>query len=220
VQRRVEVAQKRIQSDPKAFQAYNDLAFALCRWARDSGDSQLYDKAGEALQRSLQLSPGNREALKLQVTVLLGKRQFAEALKLASDLQIHNHDDIGLWGLLVDANIGIGNLDEAERDAQWILDLRSGSSLGFTKAACLRELFGDPEGAAEFFDEAARRTSPADLDERAWLIVQNARMQLKLGNPQQAEELLKQALKVFPDSKLALAVLATLPAKQTAQTML
>ena len=214
VQRRVELAQKHIQSDPKSVQAYNDLAFALCRWARDTGNPQLYDKADAALQRSLQLSPGNLDAKKLQVTVLIGKRQFADALKLASGLQFHNHDDIGLWGLLVDCNIGLAHLEEAERDAQWILDLRSGSSLGFTKAASLRELFGDPQGAVEYFEEALRRTSQSDVDERAWLMTQDARLQSKLGNVQRSEELLKQALQLFPDSHQALSTLATLPAKK------
>ena len=209
VQRRIEAAQKRVQSEPKNAQAYNDLAFALCRGARDSGDVKLYDEADAALQHSLQLSPGNREALKLRVTVLLGKHQFADALKMASDLQVHNHDDITIWGLLVDANVGLGKLDDAERDAQWILDLRSGSSLGFTKAAGLRELFGDPEGAIEFYEEAARRTSQSDLDERAWLITQNARLQLKLGNTQRAQALLSEALTLFPNSQLALTTQTT-----------
>jgi tetratricopeptide (TPR) repeat protein len=215
VQRRVELAQKHIQSDPKSSSAYNDLAFAFCRWARDNGDVQLYEKADAALQHSLQLSPGNYDAKKLQVTVLLGRRQVADALKLASELNSHNHDDIGVWGLLVDANVALGHIDEAERDAQWILDLRSGSSLGFTKAAGLRELFGDPEGATEFYEEAARRTAQSDVDERAWLMTQNARLQLKMGNPKRAQALLNDALKLFPDSQLALATLATLPAQTT-----
>ena len=48
----------------------------------------------------------------------------------------------------------LGNYTEAERDCQWILDLRRGSALGFEKAAGLRELFGDNEGAIEFYGEA------------------------------------------------------------------
>jgi tetratricopeptide (TPR) repeat protein len=208
VQRRIEAAQKRIHTDPKSAQGYNELAFALCRLARDNGDAQLYDKADASLRRSLELSPGSFEARKLQVVVLLGKQKPEEALKIATDLNSHNHDDIGIWGLLVDCNVALKKLDEAERDAQWILDLRSGSSLGFTKAAGLRELFGDPEGAIEFYEEAARRTSPSDADERAWLMTQNARLQLKSGNGAKAQALITEALKLFPDSRLALAVLA------------
>lgn len=216
IQKRLEAAQMRIRSDPKSPQGYNNLAFAYCRWARDTGDAQFFDKAEAALQHSLQLSPDNMEAKKLQVTVLLGKHQPEEALKLASSLQIHNHDDITIWALLVDANIALNKFDEAERDAQWILDLRSGSSLGFTKAARIRELTGDLEGATQFYEEAARRTAPSDMDERAWLLTQNARCQLKLGNPQRAESLAQEALKLFPDSQLAKATLASAPDKQQA----
>jgi tetratricopeptide (TPR) repeat protein len=208
VQMRIAAAQKRIQGEPKPWQAYNDVAFALCRWGRDNTDVTLYDQAGTALQRSFQLSPGNYDAKGLQVTVLLGKHEFVQALELAGELNRGNPDDIGGWGLLVDANVALGNYSEAERDAQWILDLRPGSSLGFEKAAGLRELFGDFEGAIEFFDEARRRASPSDADQQAWLLTQNARLQLASGNPKAAGELLAQALKLFPDSQRALAVLA------------
>ncbi len=206
---RIAAAQKKIQTSPSA-QSYNDLAFALCRQARDNGDEALYEEANSALQHSLQLSPGNYDAEKLKVTILLGQHKVTEALKLATALNQKTHDDIGGWGLLVDANIAVGNTAEAERDAQWILDLRAGSSLGFEKAAVLRELFGDTEGSIEFFEEAERRTSQNDADGRAWLMTQEARLQVKAGNRKRAGELLDQALKLFPDSRLALAEQAKL----------
>jgi hypothetical protein len=68
---------------------------------------------------------------------------------------------------------------EAERDAQWILDLRRASALGFEKAAGLRELFGDDLGAIEFYGEALTRTAQSDLDQRAWLLTQKARLTLR-----------------------------------------
>ena len=214
VQQRIAAAEARIRAQPKSEQGYNDLAFAYCRLARDRNDVQLYDKADQAVQTSLKVSPGNFEAKKLHVLVLLGKGQAAEALKAASDLQTHNHDDINLWGFLVDANLALNKLDDAERDAQWILDLRAGSSLGFTKAARIRELTGDPEGAIEFYEEAARRTAQGDPDERSWLMIQNARCQLKLSHNERAEALAKQALSVFPDSQLAQDFLSALPASK------
>jgi tetratricopeptide (TPR) repeat protein len=110
--------------------------------------------------------------------------------------------------LLVDANVALGNKEEAKRCAQWILDLRAGSSLGFEKAAGLRVIYGDPEGAIEFYQEADRRTSPNDLDQHAWLLTQIAKIQLAVGNRKQAEEKVAQALKLFPDSQLARAVQA------------
>jgi tetratricopeptide (TPR) repeat protein len=175
-EQRVEVAQKRVQTDPKSWQAYNDLAFAFWRQGRDTGDPAWFDQAEAALRKSFQLSPGNYDARKLRVAVLLGRGDFKEALRLAAELNHKTPDDIAGWGLLVDANLGLGNKAEAEKDAQWILDLRPGSTLGFVKAAAVRERIGDPEGAIEFLDEARRRTSPNDLDEQAWLLKEKARL--------------------------------------------
>jgi len=215
-QQRIEAALKRVQADPKSVTAYNDLTAAFCRKARDTGELGLYDRAEAALQHTLQLSPGNYAARKLQVVVFLGRRQFAQALKLATEVNNQTHDDIGGWGLLVDANIALGNYAEAERDAQWILDLRRDSALGFEKAAGLRELFGDFEGAIEFYNEAILRTSQNDADQRAWLLTKTAHLQILSRNLKQAGELLDQALQLYPDSQLALGTLAKLRAARSA----
>lgn len=214
VEQRIAAARKKIESDPKSWQGYNDLATAYCRKGRDNSDAATYAEAQAALDRSFQLSPGNYDAEKLQVTVWLGEHKVADALKLATQLNSKVHDDIGVWGLLVDCNVALGNLKEAERDAQWILDLRSGSSLGFEKAAGLRVLFGDPEGAIEFYDEANRRTSSNDADQHAWLLTQIATIQLSSGNVKEAENRLREALKLFPDSQLAAALQAKVRAVQ------
>lgn len=195
-------------AQPESAQSYNEQAAKLCRQARDTGDTALYDQAENALRHSFQLLPGNYEARKLQVTVLLGKGDLNQALKLATELNSSVHDDIAVWGLLVDANVALKNYDAAERDAQWILDLRPGSSLGFEKAAVLRDIFGDPEGSIEFFDEAYRRTSQNDTEQRAWLLAQSARVQLSSGNPKRAAELLEKALQIYPDFQVAAANLA------------
>jgi tetratricopeptide (TPR) repeat protein len=205
------LAKARIGLQPKSEQGYTDLAFAYYRLARDRGDQQLYREAEKSLQTALTLAPGNLAAKKLKASILLAEEQPQAALQLISDLQTHNHDDITLWGLLVDANLAINKVEEAERDAQWVLNLRGGSSIGFAKAARIREATGDLEGATEFYEEAARRTAQSDADERSWLLLQNARLRLKLGDTQRAEAIARQALGLFPDSELAKKFLAALP---------
>jgi len=211
---RIAAAQSRVKTNAKSWQPYNDLAAALCRKARDTEDVTLYEEADATLQHSLELSPGNYEARKLQVAILLGKHQFDQALKLVTELNRKVPDDIGGWGLLVDTNVALGNYPEAEHDAQIILDLRPGSALGFVKAAGLRELFGDPEGAIEFYRETNRRVSQNDADEHAWLFTQIARLELADGNLKRAEDALAQATKLFPESQQALAILAKLRTAQ------
>jgi tetratricopeptide (TPR) repeat protein len=211
---RIAAAQKRIKTSPGSSQSFNDLAFALCRKARDSGEPKLYEEASQAIDRSLQLTAGGYDARKLQVAVALGEHEDAQALKLATELNHKVPDDIAVWALLVDANTALRNYTEAERDAQWVLDLRPGSSLGFETAAALREIFGDFEGAVEFLDEANKRTSPNDLDQHAWLLTEKARLELNLGNPNGAEQVLTEALSYDPDSQFASLILARVRSAQ------
>lgn len=204
---RIAAAQKQVKSNPSPA-TFNDLAFAFLRRGRDSRDETSYLEAGKALSESLRLSGDNYDAQKLRVAVLLGLNDPVEALKLAAELNHKVPDDIAGWASLVDTNVAIGNYGEAERDAQWVLDLRPGSSLGFEKAASLRELFGDSEGAIEFFDEANRRTSQNDVDQKSWLLTRKAQLLLRSGNSDAASRILAEALRLFPDSQLAIASLA------------
>ena len=51
-----------------------------------------------------------------------------------------------VYGLLTDANVELGNYNDAETSAQWMLNLRPGNLPALIRAARLRELFGDAEG--------------------------------------------------------------------------
>jgi tetratricopeptide (TPR) repeat protein len=205
---RLAAARQQVSANGKAFQTYNELAVSLCRKARDTSDVALYDQANAAVDRSLALSPGNYDAMKLRVSVLLGKHEFQKALQLAQELNRKVLDDIGGWASLVDANSALGNYSEAERDAQWVLNLRRGSALGFEKAAGLRELFGDNQGAIEFYGEALSRTAQSDLDQCAWLLTQKARVTLASGDAKSAGQILTQAFSLFPGSQFAALVMA------------
>jgi tetratricopeptide (TPR) repeat protein len=208
VDARIAAAQQQVLAKPQSTVSYDNLAAALIRKARDYRDQTLYAKANTAVDQALKLSKDDYDAQKLRAAILLGMDQPTDALALATSLHNKVPDDLAGWGLLVDANVALGNYDQAEKAAQWILDLRPGSALGFEKAAGLRELFGDVEGSVEFYDEAIRRTSQNDSDQRAWLLTQKARLLLSVGNSKAATEMLTQATRLFPDSQVALAVKA------------
>ena len=208
VEARIDAAQAKLKVGRASSGLYNELAAALLRKGRDTDDPAVYEQARAAVSHSLQLTPGDYEARKLEVRVLLGEHEFAKALALATELNHRVPDDLTVWASLADVNMALGNYEDAERQAQWAIDLRPGNTLGFEKAAELRELFGDVPGAIEFWEEASRRTSPNDLDEQAWLVTEKARLELAEGHQQQAEELLQQAFGLFPESVFATGVLA------------
>ncbi|RJQ85430.1 MAG: hypothetical protein C4519_03405 [Desulfobacteraceae bacterium] len=207
-------AQKQIQKEPGRFQPYNALALALAQRARETGDPQYYVQAEKTLGRSLKLAPDNFEARKIQVWLLLGRHEFGRALNAAKRLNQRMPDDIMVYAMLADAHVELGNYADAEAAAQWMLDLRPGNVPGLTRAAYLRELFGDIDGAVDLMVEAYQRTPGQELEERAWLLTHIGKLHLSVGKADSAVQLLHKALELFPDYHYALAALAQVEAER------
>ena len=201
-------AQRLIDKNPKNCEAYNALALALSRRARETSDVKFYTEADETLKKSFEISPDNFDGKRIEVWLLLGKHEFAAAREEALKLNKRMPDDVMVYGFLTDANVELGNYDEAERSAQLMLDLRPGNSPGVTRAAYLRELFGDVDGALELMNMALQSTNPSEVEEAAWILTQMAHLQLSVGKVADAEKNLQQALALFPGYHYALGNLA------------
>ena len=213
-ERRIAAARAALEKDPKRASLWNDLALGLARRARETADTAFYREAWTAAERSLQVEPGNLEARKLQVWILLGQHEFQRAVDTAEQINRSMPDDVLVYGFLVDGYTELGRYAEAEKAAQWMLDLRPGNVPGLTRAAYLRELFGDHEGAVELMDTAYRRTAHAEVEDRAWILTQIAHLSLLTCRTEAAEALLTEALKLFPDYHYALAQMAELRVAQ------
>jgi len=207
-------ARKLIDKNPKNFEAYNALGLALSRRARETSDVIFYTQAEDALKRSFEISPGNFDGERTAVWVLLGKHEFAAALEKAKALNKKMPDDVMLYGFLTDANVELGNYQDAEKAAQWMLNLRPGNLPGMTRAAYLRELFGDLDGALELMDMAYQSTPPNEAEDRAWILSQIGHLQLNSGKLSEAESTLQQALAIFPGYHYALSNLAKVRIEQ------
>ena len=210
----VTAAQKVVAANPGKSDGYNQLALAFTRRARETSDTVYYDKAEEAIARSLELAPGNFEGQKMRVWVFLGKHEFRQALELARALNRQMPDDLFVYGFLTDANTELGNYKEAEEACQRMLDLRPGNIPAFTRAAYLREIFGDIEGAIELMVKAYDRTPPLEVEDRAWILTHLGHLELVAGHPDRAEPILQEALKLFPDYHYALGNLAKVRSSQ------
>ena len=213
-ERSVAQSQRLIEKNPKNYEAYNALALALSRRARETSDVKFYAEAEETLKKSFAISPDNFDGKRIQVWLLLGKHEFAAAREEALRLNKRMPDDVMVYGFLTDANVELGNYDEAEKSAQLMLDLRPGNSPGITRAAYLRELFGDVDGALELMNIALTSTSPTEVEDAAWMLTQMAHLQLSVGRITDAEKNLQQALRLFPGYHYALGNLAKLRIQQ------
>src|SRR5262245_29259762 len=204
-EQKIAAARQAIQQNPERYSSYNELALAQARRAREPAEPKYYDHARQSIETSLKLSPGNLEAERIRVWILLGKHEFSAALEHATVLNKRIPDDVMTYAFLVDANVELGNYAEAEKAAQWMLDLRPGNVPGLTRAAYLRELFGDIDGAIDFMQDAYQRTPNAETEDRAWTLTQLAHLHLISGRIESADRLLATALTLYPDYHYALA---------------
>jgi len=181
----IQQATEKVSRQPENPEYYNQLAMAFARRARETSDVAFYTKAEETLRHSFQLAPDNFEGLKTQAWLELGRHEFAKARATAQKLNKIAPDDVSVYGYLVDANVELGNYDDALHAAQWMLDLRPGNTAGLVRAAYLRELHGNLDGALELMQMAYDSEPLSETEDRAWLLTQMAH--LRVGRRTSAE---------------------------------
>ena len=210
----IAAAQHLIEKNPKNYEAYNALALALSRRARETSDPNFYTQGEAALQKSFEIAPDNFDGKRIQVWLLLGKHEFAAARDEAMKLNKRMPDDVMVYGFLTDANVELGNYADAENAANWMLKLRAGNQPAVTRAAYLRELFGDIDGALDLMNMAYQSNPPSQVEDGAWLLTQMAHLHLATGNTADAEKELHQALAMFPGYHYAMGKLAKVRIQQ------
>jgi tetratricopeptide (TPR) repeat protein len=204
----IAAARQAIGDNPAQYAGYNLLAMALVHRAQETCDVSFYLQAEEAVKKSLEIAPNNFDAEKIQVSILLGEHRYPAALELAETLNQRVPDDVAVYGLLTDADMELGDYKAAETAAQWMLNLRPGNLPALLRAAHLRELFGDIEGAYELTDLGYQSSPPNETAERAGILTQMGHLRLASGAVDAAEKLFRQALTSFPDYPPALGRLA------------
>lgn len=211
---KIQAARGAIEKSPGRPQPRTELALALARRARETSDPAYYVQAQSALEEALKIDPENFEAQKIHAWVLLGQHEFAKAAEAARKLNQRSPDDVLVYGFLADAYAELGKYDEAEKAAQWMLDLRPGNVPGLTRGAYLREIYGDVDGAIELMQKADQRTHSSEVEDRAWILTQIAHLNLMSGRVAEAEQILEQALELFPGYHYSLAQLARVRIEQ------
>ena len=205
---RMEAAQNALQKQPTRYQSYNDLAVALVRRMRETGDKSYCDQARAAIAKSLRLQPENFEAEQAQVDLLLAERKYREALEDAQALNHRMPDAVLVWGYIAESEAALGDYQKAEEAAQWMMNLRPGNVPAYLTGAILREEWGDIDGAEEFFSKALQQTPPFETEETAWILTKMGRLLRRSGRPDDAAAQLQKALNTFPDYYLSLEELA------------
>ena len=196
-------AKESINAKPESPAGFIQLASAYIRRSREISDHSLNKLAESAVEKALQLEPGNLSARKLKTSLLASAHNFVEARKEASALVAEIPDDSFAYGILVDANAELGNYDEAVSAAQKMVDLKPSSS-SYARVGHIRSLHGDHAGAVKMLTEAARTADPQDKEAQSWCLVQLSKEYFKFGDLKKAEDIVDESLRILPDYPMAL----------------
>lgn len=192
-----------INKVPDSAIGYDQLAVHYIKKARQTGDFTLNEKAVSAIEKALEVAPNDDNSRKLKASLLLTYHKFDEALGLGKELNQAAPNDAFVYGILTDANVELGNYDDAVAAAQRMVDLRPNSS-SYARVAHLRSLHGDMKGAVEAFKLAARTADPADAEAQSWCLSQLGDEYWKYGKYADAGRTYDEALTILPNYYLAL----------------
>lgn len=201
----------KINQNEKDIKSLNALAGLFQQEARITGAFAYYNKAVlECVNRVLEKEPSNFEALSYKTTALLSKHQFAEALIVANQLKEKYPYNAFVYGMLVDANVELGNYKEAVEAADKMISIRP-DIRSYSRIAYLRELHGDIPGAIDAMKLAVDAGAPGD-ENTEWCRVQMGKLNEQLGKIKGAEMQYSIALsnrENFPHALTGLARIAT-----------
>lgn len=111
-------------------------------------NTQSFDRAYQGYVSILEEQPQHPEALRGAAIADIGLHRFEAARARAQQATELRPDDHIALAAFVDANIEVGNYEEAERQLDKLLALRPGLE-AYSRLSYLRQLTGDPAGAVE-----------------------------------------------------------------------
>lgn len=180
----------RVRKNPQDQDAMLGLSEIFMQEARITGESgHYYAAALNMLERIMKNKPDNQDiefrALANQANVMLSLHQFQMALETGKKAVAINPFNAQIYGILVDANVELGNYKEAVAMADKMVatrpDLRS-----YSRVSYLRQIYGDNKGAIEAMNLAAEAGYPG-AEDTEWARITLGDLLLNAGDLKNAE---------------------------------
>lgn len=207
--------QEQLQRSPENAKAYFGLGDALIRKARESGDASYFNRAEDALKKSLEIVPQNGGAMRHLAFVFYSRHEFEPAAVQARKALALNPRDGDAYGVLGDALLEVGRYDEAEAVYKQMMECKPGL-YSYSRLAGLKSFRGDVAGAMNDLRiaVAAGKLTKQPAESIAWVEWQLGSDRFNTGDLTGAETEYRRALQSFPNYYRALAGLAQVRAAQ------
>lgn len=143
--------------------------------ARVTGEHPYYYNAAlttlnETLKDTTRLTADQHfTALFYKSTVQLSQHKFNDALATGNKALALNNVNSGIYGVLVDANVEIGNYADAVKNCDKMISLRP-DLRSYSRISYLREIYGDMKGSIASMEQAIEAGAPYS-EYKCWTIV-------------------------------------------------
>jgi Predicted N-acetylglucosaminyl transferase len=197
---------ERIQQDPKNIKARLQLATIYMSEARVTGNSYYYQATIKILDGVIAIDPNNFEAYTYKASVAMSLHRFADAKQLAEKARSINPENAYVYGVLVDANVELGNYQEAIAMSDKMQVLKP-SLEAYSRASYLREIYGDYSGSINAM-KLAVQAGAMGSESAEWARVTLGDLQLATGHADSAQMLYETSLAArpnFPNAEMGLA---------------
>jgi tetratricopeptide (TPR) repeat protein len=215
VETAIRTFQERLRENPNDAITYTLLANQYMRQARETGDVSGFQRAEEALNESLARLPIYSAARTSLASVYYSQHEFTKALELAQNEYDRNSKNTQALVIVADAQLSLGNYQEAETIYAQLSDLGNPPPL-LARIAALEELKGNHEEGLALLRRAAGDALKAGgtKESVAWYVLRVADAYFNMGHYEEAGAYYEAALRVFDNYHLALAGLGKVSAAQ------
>jgi tetratricopeptide (TPR) repeat protein len=208
---------QQIKNNPNDVVARLSLTELFMQEARISGEHGHYYPAAlqvvEGVLSAQKLNPVLRyRALLDKASVQLSQHQFAEARKTGEAALRINATEAGIYGVLVDANVELGDYAKAVEMADRMIAIRP-DIRSYSRVSYLREIHGQVPGAIEAMKLAVAAGYPG-LEQTEWARLTLGGLYERYGQLDSAMFHYNVALSARPNYPFALAALAQAKAKK------
>jgi len=199
-----------LKANPNDNNAKLNLAQLFIKEARVTGEHGHYYPAALKLADEIVANETKNfdlkfRALTTKAAVELSQHDFAEA-KLTGEKALKlNSKNAQVYGVLVDANVELGNYEEAVKMSDKMINIKP-DIRSYSRVSYLREIHGDVKGALSAMEMAVKAGYPG-YEETAWAMLTLGEMYAQYGELDKAEKVFQAILETRPDYPFAVAAL-------------